>query len=225
MKNKSLIILAVVLTTILAFSFTAAAKTTATVPQFTDVKDTDWYAEPIYALSSWDIMVGTSANTFSPKKELTRAEFVKVLANILDEDLSDYEDGDAFSDVPKGKWYTAPINWAEDAGIVNGKTPGKFDPFAPITRQELTTMLLRFDGWFFEGLLDIDDDVIIPLFKDNKQIAPWAKEGVDYFVAFEVINGYPDGTFKPKATIKRGETAQVVFNYLTSELFSDENSQ
>jgi hypothetical protein len=42
----------------------------------------------------------------------------------------------------------------------------------------------------------------------------WAKERVSLLVAEGIINGYPDGTFKPDNAITRGEVSKVLSEYI-----------
>lgn len=49
----------------------------------------------------------------------------------------------AFSDVEKGAWYEATVEWAVSNGVVNGYTDGTFRPSQKVTEAEFLTMILR----------------------------------------------------------------------------------
>ncbi|MBR4891494.1 MAG: S-layer homology domain-containing protein, partial [Clostridia bacterium] len=48
-------------------------------------------------------------------------------------------------------------------------------------------------------------------FKDEGKISTWAKDGVKDAVAYGLINGYADGTYRPANLITRAEAAQILF--------------
>lgn len=52
----------------------------------------------------------------------------------------------AFADVPAGAWYASAASALQQAGIVEGVTPGRFDPGALVTRAQLAVILARAAG-------------------------------------------------------------------------------
>nr|WP_326185170.1 S-layer homology domain-containing protein [uncultured Oscillibacter sp.] len=51
-----------------------------------------------------------------------------------------------FTDVPGGYWAETEINWAAENGYINGNTATTYNPEAPVTRQQLWTILARLSG-------------------------------------------------------------------------------
>lgn len=51
-----------------------------------------------------------------------------------------------FPDVPAGEYYTEPVAWAVEQGIINGRDDGRFDPHASCNQQEIILMLWRAAG-------------------------------------------------------------------------------
>ena len=50
-----------------------------------------------------------------------------------------------FPDVPANQWYSAAIAWCSANGVVTGYgDTGLFQPNAPVTREQLTTMIFRY---------------------------------------------------------------------------------
>ncbi|MHB8985199.1 MAG: S-layer homology domain-containing protein, partial [Eubacteriales bacterium] len=47
-------------------------------------------------------------------------------------------------------------------------------------------------------------------FRDNGEISPWAAGSVAVAVANGVIEGYPDGTFRPWGNTTRAEAVTVI---------------
>jgi len=62
-----------------------------------------------------------------------------------------------FDDVPDGKFYADPVEWAFDNGITTGKTPDSFDPEGAVTRGEAVTFLKRYHDYSvtnYAGMFD-----------------------------------------------------------------------
>ena len=51
----------------------------------------------------------------------------------------------AFTDVPAGEWYAAPVTWAVEKGITNGTSATKFSPSQTCTHAQILTFLYRAD--------------------------------------------------------------------------------
>ncbi|ARI76505.1 S-layer homology domain-containing protein [Halobacillus mangrovi] len=48
----------------------------------------------------------------------------------------------------------------------------------------------------------------------------WANEEIEYLIEKEIVNGYPDGSFKPDAPITRAEASKVIISELDIDLES-----
>ena len=105
---------------------------------FTDVKPDYWYAKAVEYCVKNNYVSGTSPTTFSPAKNLTRAQFVTLLANISGADVSVYAKVDSgFRDVKTEHWYHNAVTWAANRGYVSGTSADKFSPNANVTREQL----------------------------------------------------------------------------------------
>ena len=51
-----------------------------------------------------------------------------------------------FTDVADGQWYTEAIVWAASEGIVNGVSATEFAPNKEITREQIVTIVYRYDA-------------------------------------------------------------------------------
>ncbi len=111
--------------------------------EFTDVLSRGWYADAVDFAVAHQFFNGVSDNKFEPNNEMTRAMVAKVIANMEGADLTSYNTS-AFVDVDKDAWYGAAIAWAADNKIVSGVGSGKFDPNAPVTREQLALMIHKF---------------------------------------------------------------------------------
>ncbi|MBX5477269.1 MAG: S-layer homology domain-containing protein [Clostridia bacterium] len=49
-----------------------------------------------------------------------------------------------------------------------------------------------------------------PRFRDSGAIAPWASAGVEEAIRLGLLQGFPDGSFLPRANLTRAEAAVLV---------------
>lgn len=105
-------------------------------------KDTgsSWAKSEIQTLAGRFILNGTSADTFSPKSPVTRAQFASMLVTAIG--LDKQPGTNAFTDIKGSEWYAQDVNAAYKSGLVTGYD-GSFRPGDEITRQDLTVMLAR----------------------------------------------------------------------------------
>lgn len=177
---------------------------------FTDFTYKNWFAPHVDKAVGLGLFSGTSANTFSPNTTLTRAQLVKILANMSGEDTSSYEFGDsipAFSDVQENAYYYHDLAWAVQAGIVSkGK---KFNPSASVPREQLCLMLSNM-AKRYDAALDGSQD---KLFSDDDKISSWAKTAVYEMRNLGVVSGTGNNAFEPKGTSTRATAATMLVSF------------
>ena len=107
---------------------------------FSDTESSD-YALAIDTLATYGLVDGVGEERFAPASGLTRAQLCALVVKAMR-----YEDDGAvlpFSDVAEGAWYTPYLRAAYAAGLIEGYADGTFRPDAPVSRQELITVLGR----------------------------------------------------------------------------------
>ena len=87
---------------------------------------------------------GTSADTFSPNRMMTRAMLVTVLYRLSGAPESN--GAPDFTDVKQGDWCAEAVAWAASHGIVTGFADGRFAPNANITQEQMAAILFRYAG-------------------------------------------------------------------------------
>ncbi|ASA20692.1 CBM35 domain-containing protein [Paenibacillus donghaensis] len=176
--------------------------------QFSDVPVTHWAFEALRELSAKHLIKGISEQAYQPGRNITRAEFVQLMANTLQLSGSGTT---SFADVPEGAWYQNALSGMVQAGLITGRTPESFQPNAEISREEMTVILMR--------AYRLQHDAIpaapaSPSLKDADSISGWAAEQVAAAASLGLVKGRADGTFAPKAPATRAEAAQILLNYL-----------
>ncbi|MCM3628984.1 S-layer homology domain-containing protein [Paenibacillus glycanilyticus] len=110
------------------------------------------------------------------------------------------------------KFSTFTVVSAEGAGVhhdayMTGYSDGTFRPNQSVTRAEMSTMLYR----LLSGTLPGKGSVTA--FKDVSSTF-WASEAIRWGQQVGILNGYPDHSFKPNATITRAEMSAIIAKWL-----------
>lgn len=185
--------------------FSENTKTLYTIPK--DVQK-HWAKEAIeYCLSKGYFKDIVKGQKFEPEKQITRGEFITVLARFAGAKESNAKT--SFTDIDKNMYYAPFVAWAKENNITAGTGNGKFSPEKPISRAEMTTMLYRFLKSIKIDLKSLDKNID---FKDKDKIPSWAKEAIKEMVDFGILNGNDDKTFNPMGKFKRCQMAQIIYN-------------
>ena len=145
---------------------------------------------------------GYPDGTVKPTGDVTRAEVAAILYRVMDADcVKTYETTRcSFSDVVRGDWFNLYVATLENADvIVDTRTNGKFRPNEAITRAELAAMLAQFAD--IKSAANSFNDV---------SARHWASDEIAVCAKMGWINGYPDGSFRPDATIMRAEMMAMI---------------
>jgi hypothetical protein len=160
-------------------------------------------------ISEWinsDLIAGYPDGTFKPDNTITRAE-VMALANRC---MGFTAGGEiSFTDVKDTDWYSDIVKIAVNAGYINGYPDGTMKPDAPISRQEVATIVSKIKN--LEG-----DPLAAEIFTDSAAIPDWSKGIIGAVAKAGFMKGYPDGSFMPFNNMTRAE-AVVTLNNLRVE--------
>ena len=121
------------------------------VPEFADVKESDWFASAVTWASENGIVKGKGEGRFDPVGKATREEAVTMLfafVGSMELPLEGIDDLDEFSDVDEiSSWAVEKMEWAVGHGLIAGKDD-KLDPRGTTRRSEWAAMLKAFDEQF-----------------------------------------------------------------------------
>lgn len=191
--------------------------------RFIDVSDDEahfpWAKSQIENLAEMGIINGYDTGgglfEFRPANNITRAEFVKLLAvafEVVDETASS-----TFTDLYSGEWYYKYVASAQKEGLAAGNPDGTFNPESTITREEMFIFNARaINKYKFYPLLQQDEPEVAEIlagFTDVADISDWAKT----FVATNIKHGLVTGSsveggmaLYPTDPINRAEVAVVL---------------
>lgn len=108
----------------------------------------------------------------------------------------------AFLDVEKGLWYTEPINFCYNAGLMNGMGKGQFQPQAQMTRAMLVQVLYNISGYEAEsyGFMDV---------ASNR----WYYKAINWAAKEGIVNGMTATTFAPDLPVTREQMVTILQRY------------
>ena len=173
---------------------------------FTDVKESDWYYEPVMWAKTNGITGGLTETSFGPNENCTRAQVVTFLwaSNGKPEPTSGEN---PFTDVKESDWFYNPVLWAVENGITGGLTQTTFGPNTVCTRAQVVTFL-----WAAAG--KPEPAAASTAFTDVKE-SDWFYKPVLWAVENGITSGLTPATFGANNQCTRGQI--VTFLYAAEE--------
>lgn len=191
----------------LIFSMSMTAFAAVDDTGFSDVDANAWYAEAATYCRDNGLMSGTSTTTFSPDATMTRAMLAVVLYRLSGSPA--VTGSDAFTDTVDGAWYANAVLWVSQQGVMDGYGNGLFGTNDPVSREQIATILWRYDG--------SPEAESGTAFADESSIASYAMEAVDWVRANGIMNGMDGNVFSPKSSATRAQVATILMNYTRKE--------
>ena len=185
----------------------SASASAASVSDFVDVKQGDWFYDAVVYALEYDMTTGKSATEFVPHSTTGRAEFVTLLSRLAgNEDILNSPNSTPYEDNKGGWWFTPHINWAEHFGITD-TTGTEFRIHDPITRAEMAIFL----GKYIEVIdITLPESTEAPAqFADADQISSAAAPYAELCRKYGLIVGNANGEFKPESSLTRAEAFTI----------------
>ncbi|MBQ6697777.1 MAG: S-layer homology domain-containing protein, partial [Oscillospiraceae bacterium] len=162
--------------------------------QFTDLDSHTWAEDAINTLAADGIIKGTSASTFSPAANITRADFAILLVRAF---KLESENTENFADVSASDYFASELAIARNNGIVSGIGDNKFAPRNSITRQDMMVIVYRaLSSLPLEGSeaqpnvgAAMNDS---PVDYQNRDVTEPQRDGDRRMAVDEVLSQYPD---------------------------------
>ncbi len=172
---------------------------------YPDIAD-HWSKSYVESMAAKHVVSGYPGGIYLPEKNVTRAEFVKLIVKALELDIVEY--GEEFSDITADDWYADYVATAAQNGIVSGYTDGTFLPDNEITRLEMATML----GNALDNveLSDEAREVLAKAFSDSADITEWGAEDAAKVYEEGLMVGM-DGKFNPNGKTTRAQAATAIY--------------
>ncbi|RXT06982.1 NlpC/P60 family protein [Ammoniphilus sp. CFH 90114] len=170
---------------------------------YRDLHDTPWATSSIQKLYNEGMLRDFKDAVFLPAKAITRAEFVSLLSNAIKEEVE--LKAVPFHDVNPNDWFYESIKKLYSMGMIKGVDENAFHPEKAISREEAAVIAAHAFGYSHKGNP--------PLYKDYKQISPWARSSVAALFEHDIMLG-SNQHFRPKDSLTRAETAVLLHRIL-----------
>lgn len=162
------------------------------------VQAAEWMEPYLEIVQEWGVMRGDSNGNLHEDRPITRAEFVTLVNRAFGyTDVGPH----TFADVNPNDWFAEDISIAHQAGYFNGTSPTVASPYSLVTREQAAVFLGR--CLRFQGVTGAANST----FTDMYDIGGWSRGLVQEAAELGIIQGYSDGTFRPKEKITRGQMA------------------
>ena len=149
-------------------------------------------------------MQGYNDGTFKPKGNITRAEVATILAKVS-KDFDETKTYNVnFTDAENGRWYSNYVGYCYEKEILVGYKDGSFKPNENITRSEYAAAIARMTNVILlEGASKFAD-------ANNT----WFEKYVYTLEKYNLVDGYPDGSFGSYDNITRAEATKMLNSIL-----------
>ena len=185
------------------------AQNTEKEPPYPDVNNGDWYYNSVKWAYNKGVMTGYSNGYFGPADNLTRGQFATMLYRYEGEPDVTF-DPNTFPDVAANIYYSNPVIWASDHGIVTGYTATKtFGPNDNIQRQQMAVMMYRYANFKGYDISKLED---LTAFPDHNNVDDYAKDAMSWAVANGLIKG-DGGRLNPRGNANRAEIATIMMRF------------
>ena len=161
---------------------------------FDDTKD-HWSRDDVNFVAARELFNGVGGNQFGVSQPMTRGMVNTVLARLAGVDTTPGQ-GQA--------WYEVGTDWAKKNGISDGT-----NPTAPVTREQLATLLYRYAGSpSVSGTLHAADAASVSDYAEDALL--WANQN-------GIVNGVGSNTIAPKDNAQRAQVAAMLARYLQNQ--------
>lgn len=184
---------------------------------FIDVPPLTWYGRVTTSAWTQGLVTGKGQRFFAPEEQISRAEFVEMLAKVSGAICGASCSAPPYSDVASGDWFYASVRLAHNLGWLTGT--GTFRPHDRINRAEAAAILVR-----ATACSEIHRPVPNP-YVDVTDTSSWFYEPVYQAREFGLMKGYREGFgcdgapaqtgqrfFCPAQPITRAEALQAIAN-------------
>ena len=167
---------------------------------FTDIAK-HWAKDGMYKLSYMGILTGFGDGTMKPDKTLSREEFIVMLVRAINLPAQGYGQ-QYYADVAESHWSYQYIQTAKAAGLMDIFSQSNLNPAKIITREEMAVIAANV-------VRDVPQTIPSKKFNDLKANYAYL-DSIKIVTGLGIINGTPDGSFKPYAGASRAEAAVII---------------
>ena len=213
MLKKLIKIISILVTTTTVATFSVFAQNVS----FSDLPTYHWAYNSINTLVTCGILNGYSDNTFRPEKNVTRAEWAKILFTLSGrstEGINVHLSLENCGDLNKRHWasiYMVGMSDVLPPTLIEppAKDEGTYYyPERAATREEVAISLVKLRGLYDKNI----DTSILNNYVDQDNIGSEKKKYIAAAVKNGIISGYDDNTLRIQNQVTRAEASELAYN-------------
>ena len=174
---------------------------------YIEVSPDHWAFDAVRYCNSNDILFGVPEETFDWDNNITRAEFVLAIYNVLGKPA--YTQPCTFTDVFEEDYYYDALCWGQELGIANGMGDGTFLPGGTLTREQAFTLLHRAMPQLGVDCQDAST-VILAQYADAATISEYAQPHIATLTIQGLVNGMGGGV-EPLGNLTWAQTSALLY--------------
>lgn len=185
-----------------------------------DVPRDRWYYSAVEYNLILGWFTGLEDGRFGPDEPLNRSQLAQVLWTVAGHPvLWSVESSQAaktadFTDVLPTDWFYQAVIWCQQEGLMTGYENGTFLPNAPLTREQLASVLQRYEiytGYAFPYSADA-----LSQYGDAESVSPWAYDSMCWAASLGLLP-VSGNALHPGNTVTRAELAFALYTYHTRD--------
>lgn len=176
------------------------------------IDSSHWAHEAVDYCNGKNILDGMHVEGFSWDNNITRAQFVLALYNVLGQPATTHVCD--FTDVAPSDYYYKALCWGQELGIAGGMGDGTFNPNGTLTREQAFTLLRRALPQLGIQCQDADLSILRAEYNDIDAIADYAKPHIATLTIQGLVNGTV-GAVSPQGNLTWAQTAALLHRLST----------
>lgn len=178
-----------------------------------DVSRDQWYYDAVEynLIQGW--FTGMGDGRFCPDEPLNRSQLAQVLWTTAGRPVTEPAD---YADVFTTDWFCQAVAWCRWENLMTGYEDGTFLPNAPLTREQLASVLQRYEGYAHPGTAHPAYPDALAQFSDADSVPPWALDSMRWVASLGLLP-VSDNSLRPGDTVTRAELAFALYTYHTRD--------
>lgn len=173
-----------------------------------DVSPSAPYYDAVEFCLARGYLSNTGGGAFSPDQPVDRAQLAQILWR-MGGSLS--APGVEFSDVTPEDWYHSAVSWCYQEGIMTGQSDVTFGAASTLTREQMALIFYQFAKRSLPEMASASHT--LDGFSDQASVSDWARTGLEWAVANNLLTLPGDGTLRPGGGVTRASIAQFLYAY------------
>lgn len=184
-----------------------------------DLSRDQWYYNAVeYSLiQGW--FAGLEDGRFGPDEPLNRAQLAQVLWTAAGSPVlwgATGSQASDFTDVLPTDWFCQAASWCGQTGLMAGYEDGTFLPNSPLTREQLASVLHRYEVYTHPGYDYSSPSDPLAQYSDAGSVSLWAYDSMRWAVSSGLLP-VSGGSLRPGDTVTRAGLAFALYTLQTRD--------